>query len=71
MLNLPIGDNDTTKPLPKNSFVRCHRLATVSSVIIQKKISEVKPDFLEEVVDAVNLNMLDIQPQSGDEVTLD
>lgn len=48
--NIPITDVDIDKALPKNSFVRCHRIATIDQSIIYKKIGEASIDFTNKIV---------------------
>lgn len=48
--NIPITDADVDQALPKNSFVRCHRIATIDQSIIYKKIGEANINFTDKIV---------------------
>jgi mRNA interferase MazF len=47
---ISITELDVNEALPKNSFVRCHRIATIDQSIIYKKIGEATPDFTNKIV---------------------
>lgn len=52
--NIPITKVDVSQVLPKNSFVRCHRIATIDQSIIYKKIGEANIDFTDKIVGLVH-----------------
>ena len=52
--NIPIAELDVNKALPKNSFVRCHRIATIDQSIIYKKIGEANIDFTDKIVGLIH-----------------
>jgi mRNA interferase MazF len=52
-VNIPITSNDITIPLPKNSFVRCHRVTAIDTNIIQRKVGSANLEFMHKVVEGV------------------
>lgn len=52
-MSLPLDDTDVSMPLPKNSFVRCHKLVTISQTLILKTISIANAGFVDEVADRI------------------
>ena len=52
-LNIEITSKDIDISLPKQSFVRCHRVATIDEKIISGKFASITKDFLKTVVAAV------------------
>ena len=55
VMSMAINSEDVTQPLPKDSFVRCHKLVTISQSLILKTISTAKPNFVENVADRIRL----------------
>lgn len=51
--NIPIREADISHPLPKESFVRCHRIATIDRSIVYRKIGEASTDFTNRVVEGI------------------
>ena len=62
VMSIAVSDNDVTVPLPKNSFIRCHKVATVSQTLILKTISIANVDFVDKVADKIRLLIGDIPP---------
>src|SRR5437762_3529859 len=52
-VNIEITVNDIDVTLPKKSFVRCHRLATIDEKIVSGRFATVTKDFLSRVVTAI------------------
>ena len=52
-INIEITSKDIDITLPKQSFVRCHRLATIDEKIITGKFATITKDFLRTVVAAI------------------
>ena len=52
-VNIEITSKDIDVTLPKQSFVRCHRLATIDEKIVTGKFATVTKDFLKGVVVAI------------------
>ena len=59
-LNLPITENDIDVKLPKQSYVRCHRLATIDMGIVESKIGEITISFLNQIASEVK-SIIDIE----------
>jgi mRNA interferase MazF len=51
--NIPITEADISNSLPKESFVRCHRITTIDQSIVYRKIGEASRDFTDRVVKGV------------------
>ncbi len=54
VVSIHIGEASVSIPLPKNSFVNCHRVVTISALLIQKKITQASPDFVEKVANNIH-----------------
>jgi len=52
-VNIELTSADVDISLPKKSFVRCHRLATIDETIVTKKFATVKVDFLKNVLKGI------------------
>lgn len=52
-INIPIGPNDVNVDLPKQSYVRCHRIATIDRNIISSKIGETESVFLSVIIETI------------------
>lgn len=52
-VNIEITVNDIDVTLPKKSFVRCHRLATIDEKIVSGRFAGVTKDFLSRVIIAI------------------
>ena len=64
-INIPIEKDDLDFELPKESYVRCHRIATIDHKIIINKIGEVKPQLMERVRSAVAVIMSPDSPSEN------
>ncbi len=45
-----INENDITDPLPRNSEIRCNKIATIRATLIINKISSIKSNALNKVL---------------------
>jgi mRNA interferase MazF len=52
-ISIPIENSDLLLPLPKNSFINCHKLVTISTSLIQKKISTANPEFVNKITEKI------------------
>jgi mRNA interferase MazF len=52
-ISIAIQNSDLSLPLPKNSFINCHKVVTVSNSLIQKKISQATPEFIDKVAEKI------------------
>lgn len=52
-MSIPVSVDNVSIPLPKNSFVRCHKIVTISQSLIQKTISKAGVDFVDQVSDRI------------------
>ena len=64
-LNIPINQNDLTFTLPKESYVRCHRIATIDQSIVIEKMGEVNESLLGQVENAIASIISDKPPVSS------
>jgi mRNA interferase MazF len=53
VMSLPIENKNLSVPLPKSSFVNCHKVVTIANSLIQKKISEATPEFVGTVAERI------------------
>lgn len=53
VMSIPITTADVSTPLLKNSYVKCHKVVTISQSLIQKTISTATPEFVDEVADRI------------------
>ena len=60
-LNIPIGINDSDIDLPKQSYIRCHRLATIDVNIIERKIGSLSEEYLPVVLNKIK-SIFDVNP---------
>ncbi|MDX2190117.1 MAG: type II toxin-antitoxin system PemK/MazF family toxin [Bacteroidota bacterium] len=44
-LSISVGETDCLKPMPLKSYIRVHKIFTVSKSLILSKITAVKPEF--------------------------
>jgi mRNA interferase MazF len=68
--SLPIGDSNLSIPLPKASFVNCHKIVTIATSLIQKKISVASPDFINSVTMKIQVLILELNIQHGATVSV-
>ena len=54
-MSIVVKESAVTVPLPKNSFVRCNKVVTVSQALILKTISTANVDFVDKVADKIRL----------------
>jgi mRNA interferase MazF len=54
-MSLAVSNADVSIPLPKDSFVRYHKVVTMSESLILKTISKANADFVDKVADRVRL----------------
>lgn len=59
-INFEINRNDIDVSLPKRSFIRCHRLATIDENIVSMKFATITPDFLARVLTGV-LSLIEVK----------
>ena len=52
-LSILIEDNDCQQPLPLKSYVRIHKIFTVSQSLILTKVTSVKPKFIKNVTEKI------------------
>jgi mRNA interferase MazF len=52
-LNFALADADLTVPLPKQSFVRLHKLFVLEETLIEKKVSSVLPQSYKKLSKAI------------------
>ena len=52
-INILIEKQDVSIALPSESYVRCHRVATIDIKIIQKKISEISSSLKSKILASV------------------
>lgn len=52
-ISISISVDNVSIPLPKNSFVRCHKVVTISQSLIQKTISKARIDFVDQIADKI------------------
>lgn len=52
-VNISISENDFDFELPKQSYIRCHRIATIDSGIIHKRIGKASVEFTNRVSEAI------------------
>jgi mRNA interferase MazF len=48
-----IHTNDLTYPLPKQSYIRCHKIFVVEQTLIIGKISALNPSKYQQVIDKI------------------
>lgn len=53
VMSIALNDTDVSPSLPKNSFVRCHKIVTMSQSLILKTISFANADFVDKVADKI------------------
>lgn len=53
-LSVSIYAGDVTGPLPKKSYVRCHKVFVLESSLIIEKVSALKPHKYREVIDKLH-----------------
>lgn len=58
-VNIPIGPNDIDIALPKQSYVRCHRIVTIDNDIIANKIGSLSKEYLSVVLSKIK-GILDV-----------
>ncbi len=63
-VNLEITSKDIDVRLPKQSFVRCHRLVTIDEKIVSGKFATVTKDFFARVLAAVQ-TLIEVKPKKG------
>lgn len=61
-VNIPIGPNDIDIELPKQSYVRCHRIVTIDNDIIANKIGSLSAEYLTVVLSKIK-SILDVHPK--------
>jgi mRNA interferase MazF len=61
-VNIPIGPNDIDIALPKQSYVRCHRIVTIDNDIIVNKIGSLSAEYLTIVLSNIK-SIFDIHPK--------
>lgn len=48
-----LNDSDLTQPLPKNSEIRCNKIATIRNSLVFGKVSSLKPNSLKKVLEMI------------------
>lgn len=56
---IPIHEEDIDFKLPKASYVRCHRLATIDSALIEGKVGTASRDLKDVVATLISTLVLD------------
>ncbi|MCB9361873.1 type II toxin-antitoxin system PemK/MazF family toxin [Candidatus Woesearchaeota archaeon] len=51
---IPINNEDTSKPLPLRSWVKPHRLFTITEKIILKRLAKAKQSLHKKIVDNIS-----------------
>ena len=54
-INLEINSGDINFALPRKSFVRCHRIATIDENIVDRKFATVTKEFIAKVLASVKI----------------
>jgi len=53
LVSLGVDQSSLSTPLPKASFINCHKVVTIATSLIQKKISEARPEFVDRVTNKI------------------
>ena len=69
--SLPIAKSHISIPLPKISFVNCHKIVTIANSLIQKKISEATPEFIDAVTTKIQELIIELNVQQGATIYLE
>jgi mRNA interferase MazF len=52
-LNIPISKSDFDFELPKQSYIRCHRIATIDTAIVKGKIGNASANIVNQVAENI------------------
>lgn len=55
VMSIEVNNTNVSIPLPKDNFVKCHKVVTMSQSLILKTISTANSDFVDKVADRIRL----------------